>query len=202
MISRINGILISGKPPVVVVEACGIGYEIDLPMSDFAELPEVGSNVILHTHLVIREDLHALYGFITQNSRDCFRQLIKVSGIGPRIALALLSTLAVHEISLAIESSDTATLCRTPGIGKKMAERMLLELKGKFSTNHNSETLSITSTARTSYSINTDIINALSSLGYNEKETAQVIKQLPKDVTDLSLGIKEALKLLNKHKSS
>lgn len=198
MISRINGILISRKPPVAVVEASGIGYEIDLPMSDFSELPETGSNVILHTHLVIREDSHALYGFVTQTNRDCFRQLIKVSGIGPRIALALLSTLTVPEISLAIDGSDTATLCRTPGIGKKMAERMLLELKGKFTAIYG-EHISVVPMMASSYSINTDISNALSSLGYNEKETAQVIKQLPQGMTDLSLGIKEALKLLNKH---
>ncbi len=200
MIGRINGLLISLKPPAVVVEACGVGYELDISMSDCADLPPVGSNVILHTHMVIREDLHALFGFLKLKDRDCFRQLIKVSGIGPRIALALLSTLTVGDVSMAIENADTVTLCRTPGIGKKMAERMLLELKGKLTTFAGTEIGQITKNSSITYSVQADIINALTSLGYNDKEISNTLKQLPSDLVDLSLGIKEALKLLNKHK--
>ncbi|MFO0319120.1 MAG: Holliday junction branch migration protein RuvA [Neisseriaceae bacterium] len=198
MINRISGELISLKPPAVVVEAFGVGYEIDLPMSDCCDLPDVGNKIIIHTHLVVREDAHLLFGFLKEQSRDCFRQLIKVSGIGPKIALALLSTLNANEVSFAINSADVATLCRTPGIGKKVAERILLELKGK---TLDGGIPSVSLSIGTSYSIHLDIANALSSLGYGEKETSLVIKQLPKDIVDLSSGIKEALKLLSKHNS-
>lgn len=199
MINRISGDLVLLRPPVAVVEAFGIGYEIDLPMPDCIDLPKLGEKVVLHTHLVIREDAHSLYGFLTQQARDCFRQLIRVSGIGPRIGLALLSTLNVEDITLAVSIGDTATLCRTPGVGKKVAERLLLELKGKmlgFKT-----PTDLISKDNMVYSIHLDIINALASLGYNDKETSIVIKQLPANIVDLSSGIKEALKLLNKHKS-
>lgn len=200
MIGRIKGTLISLTPPSVLVDVCGLGYEIDIPMSDCIDLPSLGSEVVFYTHMVIREDLHALFGFLKLIDRDCFRQLIKVSGIGPRIAMALLSTLSVADISIAIENSDVATLCRTPGIGKKMAERMLLELKGKFTEFAIVSSRISHEATKISYSIQTDIINALDSLGYNDKEIANTIKHLPNDLADLSLGIKEALKLLNKHK--
>lgn len=201
MIAIISGKLIDLTPPHIVLMAGGVGYEIDLPISHLASLPTLGSEITLFTHQVVREDAHLLFGFLTKTERDCFRQLIKISGIGPRIALALLSTMNSQQLQQAIEEDDLNTLCLTPGIGKKMAERMLLELKGKlnvaldfmpnnslFSANKVSES-----------SIRKDISNALESLGYNNKEISQVIKQLP-ELTDLSQGIKEALKLLSKTK--
>ena len=201
MIAILSGKLIDLTPPHIVLMVGGVGYEIDLPISHLASLPNLGSEITLFTHQVVREDAHLLFGFLTKTERDCFRQLIKISGIGPRIALALLSTMNSQQLQQAIEEDDLNTLCLTPGIGKKMAERMLLELKGKlnvaldfmpnnslFSANKVSES-----------SIRKDISNALESLGYNNKEISQVIKQLP-ELTDLSQGIKEALKLLSKTK--
>jgi Holliday junction DNA helicase RuvA len=148
----------------------------------------------------VREDAHLLFGFLQKSERDCFRQLIKVSGIGPRIALALLSTMNSSQLQLAIEDGDANTLCLTPGIGKKMAERMLLELKGKLLSNLEfvpRNGLFAGEQANTNH-IRKDIANALESLGYNNKEIAAVVKQLP-ELIDLSQGIKEALKLLSKH---
>lgn len=190
MIARIHGQLVFVRPPTVIVDVSGVGYELDLPIPDCALLVNIGDTVLLYTHLVIREDAHSLYGFLKIENRDCFRTLIKISGIGPRIALALLSTLTPDELNIALEATDVNTLCRTPGIGKKMAERMILELKGKLHIESNtpSEMPNI---------IRVDIANALTSLGYNDKEITRIIKQLPLDISNLSLGIKEALKLLN-----
>jgi Holliday junction DNA helicase RuvA len=189
MIARVHGQLIGARPPEVVIDVAGIGYELNLPIPDCASLGNIGGTVILYTHLVVREDAHSLYGFLNIDNRDCFRTLIKVSGIGPRIALALLSTLTPDELNIALEQADVTTLCRTPGIGKKMAERMILELKGK---------LHIESVITNEAPIRIDIANALTSLGYNDKEITRIIKQLPPEINDLSFGIKEALKLLNK----
>lgn len=204
MIGQINGCVTVIKPPQVIIETHGVGYEIDLPITDCAALPKLGSQIVVHTHLIIREDAHSLYGFLTVESRDCFRHLIKVSGIGPRIALALLSTLSLSELQSALENSDIITLCRTPGIGKKMAERMLLELKGKLIIAKSFNILDKTNDGNsnsTNLNGRNDLINALLSLGYNEKEALSVVKQLSEDcLTNLSLGIKEALRLLNKHK--
>jgi holliday junction DNA helicase RuvA len=200
MISYLTGKLIDLTPPHATILVAGVGYEVDLPISHIAQLPAMGQEVNLFTHLVIREDAHLLFGFLIKTERDCFRQLIKVAGIGPRIALALLSTMNSQQLQQAIDEEDLNTLCLTPGIGKKMAERMLLELKDKltsaiefmpnsslFATNQNNEV-----------AIRKDINNALESLGYNGKEISQVLKQLP-ELNDLSQGIKEALKLLSKH---
>ena len=191
MIARIKGQLVSLRPPTAVVDVGGVGYELDLPIPDCGVLGNIGEIVFLHTHLVIREDAHSLYGFLKIENRDCFRTLIKVSGIGPRIALALLSTLTPDELNVALEQTDVTTLCRTPGIGKKMAERMILELKGKLH-------IEGVEAKETPNMIRNDIANALTSLGYNDKEISRIIKLLPLEISDLSLGIKEALKLLNK----
>lgn len=198
MIGRVNGTLVYIKPPQALIDVLGIGYEIDLPMSDCSELQTIGNQITLFTHLVIREDAHSLYGFLTSQKRDCFRSLIKVSGIGPRIALALLSTLTIDELSIALYNGDVTTLCRTPGIGKKMAERMLLELKDKFNL-QNMQFMGISQenhSKSTTQNIKYDVINALNSLGYNDKEIYSVMKNLKEDIVDVSHGIKEALKLL------
>ena len=200
MISYLIGKLIDLTPPHATILVAGVGYEVDLPISHIAQLPAMGQEVNLFTHLVVREDAHLLFGFLIKTERDCFRQLIKVSGIGPRIALALLSTMNSQQLQQAIEEEDLNTLCLTPGIGKKMAERMLLELKDKLNSPlefmPNSSLFASSQTSEAA--IRKDISNALESLGYNGKEIGQVIKQLP-ELNDLSQGIKEALKLLSKH---
>jgi Holliday junction DNA helicase RuvA len=200
MISYLIGKLIDLTPPHATILVAGVGYEVDLPISHIAQLPALGQEVNLFTHLVVREDAHLLFGFLIKTERDCFRQLIKVSGIGPRIALALLSTMNSQQLQQAIEEEDLNTLCLTPGIGKKMAERMLLELKDKLNSPlefmPNSSLFASSQTSEAA--IRKDISNALESLGYNGKEISQVIKQLP-ELSDLSQGIKEALKLLSKH---
>lgn len=198
MISILTGKLLEITPPQITLSCGGVGYELDLPISHIAQLPAIGHELQLYTHLVIREDAHLLFGFINKTERDCFRQLIKVSGIGPRIALALLSTMSSQQLQRAIEEADLNTLCLTPGIGKKMAERMLLELKGKLVSNIDfTPTNGLFNPKTNDGNIRKDISTALESLGYNTKEITQVIKQLP-ELTDLSQGIKEALKLLAK----
>ena len=201
MIALITGKLVELSPPQVIILAGGVGYELDLPISHLAQLPPLSNEVTLFTHQVVREDAHLLFGFVDRAERNCFRQLIKISGIGPRIALALLSTMNSQQLYVAIEEDDANTLCLTPGVGKKMAERMLLELNGKLS--NTSGVLTATglfagSAQNQDTNIRKDIANALESLGYNNKEISQVIKQLP-ELNDLSQGIKESLKLLSKH---
>lgn len=192
MIGRIQGILLEKNPPQVLVDCHGVGYEIDVPMSTFYNLPALGGEVTLLTHLAIREDAHVLYGFGTADERTLFRQLIKITGIGARTALALLSGISAKEMTEIVAMQDTARLCRVPGIGKKTAERLLLELKGKLDTSALPNTASApTAAART------DIQNALLALGYSEKEMLLAVKQLPADC-NVSDGIKMALKTLSK----
>ena len=131
MIGRLVGRLVSKHPPQVVVDVAGVGYEVDVPMSTFFNLPATGEMVTLHTHLAVREDAHVLYGFGTTEERAAFRRLIRISGVGARTALALLSGLSVADLAHAVAAQDTARLTKVPGIGKKTAERLLLELRGK-----------------------------------------------------------------------
>lgn len=192
MIGRIQGILLEKNPPQVLVDCHGVGYEIDVPMSTFYNLPALGGEVTLLTHLAIREDAHVLYGFGTADERALFRQLIKITGIGARTALALLSGISAKEMTEIVAMQDTARLCRVPGIGKKTAERLLLELKGKLDTSALPNTASAPTAA-----VRTDIQNALLALGYSEKEMLLAVKQLPADC-NVSDGIKMALKTLSK----
>ncbi len=200
MIGRLSGVILELRPPQILLDVAGVGYEVDLPISDCAKFENLNDSITLYTHLVIREDAHSLFGFLTARSRDSFRSLIKVSGVGPRIGLALLSTLSLNELQLALQNGDVASLSRTPGIGKKLAERMLLELKGKFifEPEYNMHSAKEDLLQSGLSGIINDVRNALSSLGYNDKEIASVIKQLPEGLTDLSSGIREALKLLNR----
>ena len=193
MIGRISGVLVAKNPPQIVVDAGGVGYEIDVPMSTFFNLPATGEQVVLATHLVVREDAHVLYGFATEDERATFRQLIRISGIGARTALSLLSGLSVAELRQAVTMQETGRLTRVPGIGKKTAERLLLELKGKIA-----EPLPGSGTAsRAPPSATSDILNALLALGYSEREALPAVKQLPAD-TSVSEGIRQALKALAK----
>lgn len=188
MIGRIHGKLLEKSPPQILVEAGGIGYELDVPMSTFCNLPAEGSEVTLATHFVVREDAMLLYGFLTKAEREAFRALLKVSGIGPRIALAVLSGLSPDALANAIERNETGLLTRIPGIGKKTAERLMLELKGKL---HGTDSTVLT----TEHSDRADIVSALIALGYSERDAQQTTKQLPEGVS-VSDGIRQALKML------
>lgn len=194
MIGRLNGKLLEKNPPQIVLDVAGVGYEVDVPMSTFYNLPALGESVQLLTHFAVREDGHFLYGFATAAERTAFRQLLKISGIGAKIALAVLSGLSVSELSNAIARQDVAMLTRVPGIGKKTAERMMLELKGKMPQ---LEDVTVNASALAASESSSDVLNALLSLGYNEKEAASALRQIPAD-TSTSDGIRLALKLLSK----
>jgi Holliday junction DNA helicase RuvA len=189
MISRLTGLLAEKSPPHVLVDCNGVGYEVQVPMSTFYNLPELGARVTLLTQFVVREDAQLLYGFLTAGERASFRELTKISGVGPRIALALLSGLSTDELAQAVAAQDVARLIKVPGIGKKTAERLLLELKGKLSPVLSSPGFSVVSAAQS------DILQALLALGYTDREAQAVLKQLPADVS-VSDGIKLALKNL------
>ena len=197
MIGRITGLLLEKRPPLVLVDVQGVGYEIDVPMSTFYQMPTIGEEVILHTHLVVREDIHLLFGFSTESERQAFRQLVKISGVGARTALAVLSGLSVVDLQQAVATQDSDRLIKTPGIGKKTAERLLLELRDKLDLSLGT-VVGGAGTALASRD-GDDILNALLSLGYNDREASWAIKQLPTGVA-VSDGIRQALKLLSKEK--
>jgi len=193
VIGRIEGRLLEKNPPSVLIDANGIGYEVDVPMSTFYNLPAVGERVTLLTHLTVREDAHLLYGFATVAERRAFRELIRISGIGSRTALAVLSGLSVNELSQAVTLQESGRLTKIPGIGKKTAERLLLELKGKIGA--------VIEGAGQASSQATDdgadVMRALIALGYSEKEAALAVRQVPAG-TGVSDGIRLALKSLAK----
>jgi Holliday junction DNA helicase RuvA len=197
MIGRISGLLLEKIPPLVLVDVRGVGYEIDVPMSTFYNLPTVGTEIVLHTHLVVREDVHLLFGFATEAERSVFRQLVKISGVGARTALALLSGLSVADLHQAVAAQDSGRLTKIPGVGKKTAERLLLELRDKLGTGAigASEAAGGVRVA----SSGSDVLNALLSLGYNDREASFAIRQLPADLNGAD-GIRQALKILSKEK--
>lgn len=197
MIGRITGVLLEKSPPLVLVDIQGLGYEIDVPMSTFYNLPAIGARITLHTHLVVREDVHLLFGFATEGERQAFRQLVKISGVGARTALALLSGLSVADLHHAVAAQDSGRLIKIPGIGKKTAERLLLELRDKLDLGMAGAT-DASGVGLTSTSAN-DVLNALLSLGYNDREANWAVKQLPANV-NVSDGIRQALKFLSKDK--
>ena len=192
MIGRLTGRLAARNPPQVLLDVGGVGSEVDVPMSTFFNLPALGEPVVLLTHLVVREDAHLLYGFLTEGERGTFRELVRISGVGPRTALAILSGLSVAELAAAVGRQDSARLVKVPGIGKKTAERLLLELKGKLGPE-----LALPAGATALSDAQADIAQALQALGYNEREAQAAIKALPADV-GVADGIKQALKALNR----
>lgn len=192
MIGRLSGILLEKNPPQILLDVQGVGYELDVPMSTFYNLPALQEKVVLHTHFVVREDAQLLYGFATNEERIAFRQLLKISGVGPKLALSVLSGLSLSDLALAVANKDAGRLTKIPGVGKKTAERLLLELQGKFTV-----TGAGTSSVAPSASSASDIVNALQALGYNDKEADWAARQLPKDA-NVSDGIRQALKLLSK----
>ena len=188
MIGKLTGTLSDKNPPQVLVDCGGVGYEVHVPMSTFYSLPELGAKVSLLTHFVVREDAQILYGFATAQERAGFRELIKISGVGPRTALSVLSGMNVAELAQAVTLQEAGRLIKVPGIGKKTAERLLLELKGKLGADIGAP-LGAASDAQS------DILQALLALGYSDKEAAVAVKLLPADV-GVSDGIKLALKAL------
>jgi len=192
MIGRLSGILLEKKPPQVLVDCHGVGYEVNVPMSTFYHLPALGEAINLLVHMVVREDAQLLFGFLTAQEREAFRQLIKVSGVGARTALAILSGLSVDDLTQAVMQQESGRLVKVPGIGKKTAERLLLELKGKLGAD-----ISTTGPASARSDAQLDILQALLTLGYSEKEAQATLKTLPANV-EVSEGIKQALKMLAK----
>ncbi len=193
MIGKLTGTLSERNPPQVVIDCHGVGYEVDVPMSTFYNLPQLGEKVSLLTHFVVREDAQILYGFGSADERAAFRQLIKIAGVGPRTALGVLSGMSVNELAQAVSLQEAGRLVKIPGIGKKTAERLLLELKGKLG-----DALGASAgAAQPASDAQADILQALLALGYSDKEAAATLKTLPKDV-GVSEGIKLALKALAK----
>ena len=190
MIGRLVGTIAEKSPPQLLVDVGGVGYEVDVPMSSFYNLPGLGEKVTLLTHFVVREDAQVLFGFLTHGERATFRLLVKISGVGPRTALSILSGLSVDELAQAVAMQESGRLIKVPGIGKKTAERLLLELKGKLA-DVVAAPASVTSTAQA------DILQALVALGYSDREAAATLKTLPADV-EVSAGIKLALRALAK----
>jgi len=192
MIGRLTGILIEKNPPQILLDVQGVAYEVDVPMSTFYNLPGLREQVVLHTHLIVREDAHLLFGFGSMDERAAFRQLLKISGVGPKLALAVLSGLSLADLTDAVALKEAGRLTKIPGIGKKTAERLLLELQGKFVA-----TAAGSASGRIAAASGSDIVNALMALGYSEKEAEWAAKQLPRDA-GVSEGIRQALKLLSK----
>jgi holliday junction DNA helicase RuvA len=198
MIGKLTGTLGEKNPPQVLVDCHGVGYEVQVPMSTFYHLPAVGEPVSILIHQVVREDAHLLYGFLTSVERNTFRELIKISGVGPRTALSILSGMNATELAQAVSQQEPARLTRVPGIGKKTAERLLLELKGKIGLD-TSTGVGVDGIAGmvAPHSDQSDILQALLALGYNDKEAALALKALPPDI-GVSEGIRLALKSLTR----
>ncbi len=188
MIGRLSGTLADKSPPQLLIDVNGVGYEVDVPMSSFYNLPALGERVTLLTHFIVREDAQILFGFLTHDERQTFRLLIKITGVGPRMALSLLSGLSVSELAQAVARQETGRLVKVPGIGKKTAERLLLELKGKLAD-------AISAPATVASDAQADILQALIALGYSDREAATALKHLPPEAS-VSEGIKLALKSL------
>jgi Holliday junction DNA helicase RuvA len=191
MIGRLSGTLLEKNPPQLLVDCHGVGYEVDVPMSTFYNLPGVGEKVTLFTHMAVREDAHLLFGFGSSNERAVFRQLIKISGVGARTALSILSGMTIADLSQAVTLQEAGRLVKVPGIGKKTAERLLLELKGKLGAD-----IGVAGGAPRD-DTQSDVLNALLALGYSDKEALAATKNLPAG-TSVSDGIKFALKALSK----
>lgn len=190
MISRLHGILIDKQPPTVVIDVQGVGYDVDVPMSTFYGLPATGQAVTLFTHLVVREDAHLLFGFATDDERRLFRQLVRITGIGARTALSVLSGMSVDELYAAVTLQDSARLIRVPGIGKKTAERLLLELKDKLALAPGSVDVATSGASG-------DALNALLSLGYNDREARAALAKLEAGMS-VQDAIRQALRVLSK----
>ena len=192
MIGRIKGKLLDKSPPIILVDCQGVGYELEVPMTTFYELPEIGNDVTLLTHFIVREDAQLLFGFGSEQERKIFKQLIKVNGIGPKVALSILSGISLNELMKAINHSESDLLVKIPGIGQKTADRLVLELKDKFN-----DIPSSSSTSKMPSQLD-DIQNALIGLGYSQKDATTIVRELPDEIS-VNDGIRQALKMLSKN---
>ena len=192
MIGRIKGMLIDKSPPIILVDCHGVGYELEVPMTTFYELPNIGNEVILLTHFIVREDAQLLFGFASAQERKIFKQLIKVNGVGAKVALSILSGITLNELMIAINQSESDLLVKIPGIGKKTADRLVLELKDKF------KDIPVDGSPDSIPSQVDDIQNALLGLGYSLKDSVTVIRELPDEIS-VNDGIRQALKMLSKN---
>jgi len=190
VIGRIAGKLLVKHPPQILVDVQGVGYELDVPMSTLYQLPASGAEVVLLTHLIVREDAHQLYGFATESERALFRKLLKISGVGARIALAVLSGMSVADVREAVSRQDSGRLTRIPGIGKKTAERLLLELKDRLD-------VAVIEVRAEADGAGSDVVNALLALGYSDKEAQFAVRNLESGLS-VTEGIRQALKVLSK----
>ncbi len=196
MIGRLHGVIAEKNPPQILLDVQGVGYEVDVPMSTFYNLPATGEKVVLQIHMIVREDGHFLYGFLSEEERAAFRQLLKISGVGARIALAVLSGLSVRELAQAVTLQEAGRLVKIPGIGKKTAERLLLELRDRL-PKAGGVASSVNAAGKPEHVPADDILNALLALGYSEREALPAMKSLPEGVA-VPEGIRQALKLLSK----
>lgn len=191
MITQLTGQIISKNPPELVMVVAGVGYSVLCPMSSFYQLAEQDTHTLL-THLIVREDAHTLYGFVTADERSAFRLLIKVNGIGPKVALAILSTLSINELATCIGNDDFNTIKKTPGIGLKTAQKLVVELKDKISKLSFAQQTDIPTTAVQ----DTQAALALQSLGFKSKEVENMLK----NITDKDLSTEEIIRLALKNK--
>jgi Holliday junction DNA helicase RuvA len=204
MIGQLNGILLEKNPPQVLVDCAGVGYEVDVPMSTFYQLPACGERVKLMIHFVVREDAQILYGFASLVEKNAFKQLVRISGVGPRTALGVLSGMSVQELAQAVTLQESARLTKIPGIGKKTAERLLLELRGKLTADLSPLNSAVSGLAAgdssgeaSEMSQQNDILSALIALGYSERDALLALKSLPPG-TGVAEGIKAALRAMSK----
>lgn len=195
MIGKIRGIILEKQPPQLLVDVQGVGYEIDSPMSTFYQLPETGKEVRLFTHLIVREDAHHLYGFYTADERTLFRTLLKVNGVGPRLALTILSSIAPSEFVSIVLNNDTASLVRIPGIGKKTAERLVIEIRDKLANwDHASKPSDSLKETHPRHPILQDAISALIALGYKQQEANRAITKMDDGAAGSEELIRRALR--------
>jgi len=195
MIAWLEGVLLEKQPPNLLLNVNGVGYQIEAPLSTFYELPAVNKVHKIHVHMVVREDAQLLYGFSDRQQRELFRSLIKVNGVGPKVALAILSTLSVGELVQCMEQEDEAQLTRVPGIGKKTAQRLIVEMKDRLTQEFADATEKTSASPRTTSS-RQDAISALESLGYRASDASRVVRALDDDLTSEEL-IRSALKTLS-----
>jgi Holliday junction DNA helicase RuvA len=198
MIGRLTGILLEKQPPHILLDVQGVGYELDAPMSTFYNLPALGQSVTLHTHMVVREDAQLLYAFVEKRGRELFRELIRLNGVGPKLALALMSGLEVDELVRAVQAQDTSALVRVPGVGKKTAERLLIELRDRFKAWEampgTFKSLTSEGSAPTPASQSSDAVSALISLGYKPQEASRAVAAVEEDGMSSEELIRRALK--------
>ena len=194
MIGFLRGKLVSKQPPHLVMEVAGVGYEVDAPMSTFYHLPAVGEELFLYTHLVVREDAHTLFGFGTQREQQMFRELLKVSGIGPKLALSILSGINVDELVLCVSAADAESLVRIPGVGRKTAERLLIEMRDRVKGFGESGVLPQISPVNAQGGTQSEAFGALVALGYKPPEISRLLKTVDPSINTVEEIIRHALK--------